>query len=947
MPAAVMSGEVVARRWGRAARIVALAAVGGALSMAAPGLASRIADGASASARSTAQPASAAKATSPEVPLYFEANEGQTDDQVKFLARATGYNLFLTPDKAVLALPGREDRPGAAVHMSLLGGNPAAKVTGASPLAGTVNYLNDADPTQHRTNIPTFGSVAYSGVYPGIDLAYYGKGAEIEYDFIVAPGADPATIRLGIEGTDSLRLDDVGNLVMATAAGEVLQRKPVLYQDIDGARRPVEGSFVVEENRVGFAVGGYDRHRPLVIDPTLAYSVILDGDPTQVQVDPEGHAYVSGGAHSPEFPTTPGALPIPFNGFGVPMVFVQKFNPEGTGLVYSTLVATTGGSETQLLLAPDRSVWVAGVNDFVRDVPVTPGAFLTDPLSGTSVFLVHLSADGGTSLYGTYLATPGNSGRLSLGGLAFDPSGDVWATASVASLPVDPPFPTTPGAVKPLCDNDGGECASNVLLAKIHPGGNGLADLTYATWIPGTNMTAGPPHVGPDGTVYVLGLARFGQLVTTSNAFLTASPGDNDLYLIKVLPGGNGPSDLLYSSYIGGSGSDGSGIEQSMALGPDGTVYVAYTTYSFDIQTTPGAYQLFARDFANLALQVIDTDLGSAGLLYGTYIAADGADIVRGMAVDGRGHAYLTGGASFNFPIRDPLACCPTSKGPHERDILAGDAFVLELNPANQGDADLIFSTFLGGSGAREIGEDIALSVDTAGRARAAYVVGEDASTDFPVTPGAYTTASGARSGYLSKIDFTDQFPCTRTITGNAPGPVMVGFGEIVCLNSAAVTNGIVVQRGGELRVQSSRISGSITATEAAAFTMCSTAVTGNVVVTGTAPIFVTTSGAGCGPNRVLGINTATSTTMPGSTTTTQPTTTTTTQPTTTTTVPVTTTTTAPTGNCAAVLAQRQAFNAAIDAAEQGQSPEAIALMEQHRARQNAAFDQSLASCGG
>lgn len=953
MSVATVSGDALVWRRSRrlplpGARAVAIVAVGAALALSVPGAASRIANRASTSA-APAAPAGVAKTANPvsaNLPLSFEANQGQTDAQVKFLARTKAYSLFLTPDKAVFSLAGDgADQPGAALQLNLLGANPAAKVTGASPLPGKVNYLNNADPAQRHTNIPTFATVAYAGVYPGIDLAYYGHDGQAEYDFTVAPGADPATIRVGIEGSEGLRLDDAGNLVMATAAGELTQHRPVLYQTINGVRSPVEGAFSLTDNQVGFAVGAYDTQRPLVIDPTLAYSTTLDGQVNRVQVDPEGNAYIAGAAFSSVFPTTPGAFR---SVVGTPnsIGYVQKFNAEGTALIYSTLIAKAANRGIDLALAPDRTVWFGGTAG-ANDVPVTPGSFLPNPAAPSGPFLVHLSADGTQVLYGTFLLVR----SIFVQGLTLDPSGDVWVSSQGGNA--NPPFPTTPGAVKAVCDVQGTSCL-NTLLARIHPGGNGSADLVYATWVPGVGMSARRPQVGPDGNVYLSG-GTDGQMVTTPNALLTNAPeglGGQDLYLIKLRPGGNGPSDYLYASYLGGTRAETPG---PMVVGPDSTVYVAYSTESLDIPITPGAYQPFPRDLGDAVIQRIDTNRGTAGLLYSTYLAGDGSDLARGLAVDGRGHVYVTGGASFNFPTRNPLACCPVSKGPHIRDILAGDAFVVELNPAGHGDADLVFSTFLGGTNQREIGQDIALSIDNAGQARAAYVVGLNASSDYPVTPGANKPvppiAAVPNPGWLSKIDFTDEFPCTRTLTGPTPGPITVGAGEVVCLSNASVTNGIVVGQGGEARIQGSRISGSVTSTNAADFTMCGTAVTGALAVTGTAPAFVKTSGAGCAPNQVGGTSTgSSSTTTPGNTTTTTQPTTTTTQPppTTTTTVPVTTTTTvAPNGSCAAIRAERQAYNASVDAAEVGQSPATVAAMEQQRAARNAAYDQSLASCGG
>lgn len=256
---------------------------------------------------------------------------GQSDPAVKFVSRGRGYQLFLTPTEAVLSLQGP---PAAAsdeldlslgalsdaqapsaraastnvLRMQLRGGNPEAEVSGGHPLAGRVNYLVGADPDGWHTDIPTYGQVACRGVYPGIDAVYYGKQDQLEYDFIVAPGADPSVITLGFEGAEGLTIDEGGDLVLATPGGEVRQHAPVIYQDLDGERQPVSGAFVrTGPSEVGFEVAAYDPTRPLVIDPVLDYSTHLGGSRSDnaqdIAVDRAGHAYVIGLTPSSDFPT--------------------------------------------------------------------------------------------------------------------------------------------------------------------------------------------------------------------------------------------------------------------------------------------------------------------------------------------------------------------------------------------------------------------------------------------------------------------------------------------------------------------------------------------------------------------------------------------------------------------------------------------------------------------
>lgn len=904
-----------------------------------------------------------------DLPLAFEANVGQTDGQVEFLARTRDYNLFLTSDKAVLSLSGDgSDNERTALYTKLVGGIPQTKGTGAAPLSGTVNYLNSADPTRRYANIPTFGRVAYQAVYPGIDVAYYGTGSQLEYDFTVAPGADPHAIRLGIEGANSIRLDEGGDLIISAGLGAITQQAPRLYQEVDGARRSVAGGFVLTGNEVGFAVGPYDSSRPLVIDPTLAYASYLGGvgndQADKVRVDSSGSAYVVGTSESIDFPTTPGVIRrSPDQDFATS--FVTKLSPDGSSLVYSTFVASGQTGGTNLALAPDGSVWMTGTSDGPADVPVTPGAFLTVRPGGQAAYVVRISPDGSESLYGTYIASPTSSGTTMAGPVAVATNGDVWTAPSLANFMPNSGFPTSPGAIQSDCTTfsfDPADCTADLLLVRIHPVGGGLADLPYATFLGGSgDDRATSVALDPAGLVYLFGTTDSTDLPTTPGALMPTAPGggyNRDMFLGKIQPVSNGLSAVLYLTYFGGSDQDGV-LGGAMALGPDGSAYLTFPTQSFDIQTTPGALQPFKADVVDiLVARVQPGGHGPSDLLYSTYLGGPFIDRSRDIAVDGQGHVFLTGGAGAAFPLRQPLACCSANTGSGPT-VNQTDGIVVEINPVGQGDADLVFSTFLGGHGFRNSPKGIALAMDINGRARAAYVVGSTDAEDFPVTSGAFqqTYGGGQNDGFVSKIDLTDLIPCTRTLTGNVSGLVVVNPGEVVCLHNAYVAGGVLVTAGGEVRIEDSRIGSFVTSAAAAAFRMCGTQVAGNVAVSGTSPQFITTSGPGCATNTITGTSNVPSGGTPSPTTTTVAPTTTTVAPTTTTTQPTTTTTPAPTTTvrpttttappsaCASLLSQRQAYNAAIDAAEVGQSPAVVAGLEQQRALRNASFDQQLATC--
>jgi hypothetical protein len=295
------------------------------------------------------------------LPLSFEANQGQTDHQVKFLSRGKGYNLFLTSTEAVLALtsPERAMNKGieakasrssreskqAVLRMSLVGSNPSPAISGLDELPGTVNYFIGKDPHQWRTNVLTYRKVQYENAYPGVDLMFYGHQQQLEYDFIVAPGADPTQITLAFEGADQLEVDRKGDLVLQFGNSEIRLQKPLVYQMVDGAKQHIPGNYRLgSQHQISFQVAAYDSSKPLVIDPTLVYSTYLGGNGTDlgegIAVDTAGNAYVTGNTNSTNFPTTAGAFQTALGG-GTD-AFVTKVNSTGTGLVYSTYIGGSG-----------------------------------------------------------------------------------------------------------------------------------------------------------------------------------------------------------------------------------------------------------------------------------------------------------------------------------------------------------------------------------------------------------------------------------------------------------------------------------------------------------------------------------------------------------------------------------------------------------------------------
>ncbi|WP_217426560.1 hypothetical protein, partial [Candidatus Methylobacter favarea] len=245
-----------------------------------------------------------------QLPLSFEANQGQTDSQVKFLARGHGYGLFLMPTEAVLSLQTPRAKSFSAAHtgsvpairgtvlrMQWSGGNSAPRVTGQEAAPGRVNYLIGKDSAHWHTGVPTYARVTYEGVYPGVDLVYYGHQGQLEYDIVVAPKADPRSICLTFLGAERMEVNAAGALVLHSGKREIQMYKPVIYQEVAGSRKSIAGGYTLNAaHEVGFEVGAYDRSRPLVIDPVLAYATYLGGNEEDrgsgIAVDNAGHAYV-------------------------------------------------------------------------------------------------------------------------------------------------------------------------------------------------------------------------------------------------------------------------------------------------------------------------------------------------------------------------------------------------------------------------------------------------------------------------------------------------------------------------------------------------------------------------------------------------------------------------------------------------------------------------------
>jgi hypothetical protein len=679
--------------------------------------------------------------------LSFERNVGQTASRVDYVARTGGATVFLTPTAAVFAiqkprtadpavdldtvagmpsptLAAPSSNGGVAVYMQIVGANPSARPVGQKELPGKVNYFIGNDPAQWHSNIPTFGRVEYPNIYPGISLAYYGGPGGLEYDFILAPGADAHAIALNFAGANGLEVNDRGELVLHTAAGDIVEQKPLAYEPTDSGRQEVASRYVLDGHAIRFEVAAHDPTRPLVIDPlVLGYSTFLGGGGGAdigwgIAVNESGNAYVAGETASIHFPTTPGVFDSTYN--GAEDAFVAELNASGSALVYGTYVGGNG-RDRAFGLAVDTAgnAYVTGDTESAN-FPTTPGAFDTT-YNGAGdyygdAFAVKLNASGSALVYGTYLGGTNDDSAL---GIAADGAGDAYVIGFTKGMD----FPTTPGAFDTTWDG-----GVDAFVVKLNPSGSAL---TYGTYLGGSGDEYGTAiAVDGAGNAYVTGVTYSPDFPATPGAFDTTYTGIEDAFVAKLNASG---SSLLYASYLGGSIAT---YGYAIAVDGSGNAFVTGTTSSPDFPATPGA---FDTTFNGGPRDAFVVKLGASGssVTYGTYLGGSDGDFGYAIAVDGVGNTYVTGVTySVDFPTTAD-AFDTTFNGNQ-------DAFVAKLNPVGSA---LVYGTYLGGSN-DDYGFGVA--VDQSGNT---YVTGASFSTDFPTTPGALKRRNrGASDGIVAKF---------------------------------------------------------------------------------------------------------------------------------------------------------------------------------------------------
>ena len=774
-----------------------------------------------------------------KLPMGFEPNVGQADAQAKFLARGEGYTVFLTPGEAVLGLrngtgtkprdlardsvASPERQSGDTLRIKLIGANSEPLLAGIDELPGKSNYLKGNQPANWHVSIPNYRKVAERGVYSGIDLVYYGTQRQLEYDFVLAPGADPRAIQLSIEGPKKLQIDTQGELVASIEGGKVRLKKPVAYQEADGGKQTVAVNYVLQgEGRVAFRLGNYDSSRTLVIDPILSYSTYLGGSnidgANAIAVAPDKTAFITGGTFSLDFPI---AHPLQPNHGGPDDfdrdAFVAKISLDGSTLLYSTYL---GGKNEDVGngIAVDSfgDAYVIGTT-LSPDFPVTPGSINTEcggdgqcgaswnpqHLIVSNAFVAKLNPAGTGLIYSAFL---GEYENVRGQAIAVDNDQIAYATGQTGpNLPVTvtldpktpppPPFPITASAFQPAF---GG--ATDVFVTKISSAGSGIQ---YSSYLGGSDEEIGY-GIAADGSAnaYVTGL-------TYSSGFPTVNPlqptygGAGDAFFAKVNTNGSGPSSLVYSTFIGGNNLDqGNGV----AVDGTGFAYITgivgagtlpFTTNSLCTSGPATTTGLCGGTPDAFVAKMDATKSAASSLLYFTYVGGSLADGGNGIAVDASGNAYITGSTvSTDFPTT-PAVFQPKYGGGN------ADAFVAALDSTG---SILLYSTYLGGTNT-DTGLGIAVDTSTTlipvgttstkTTVAAAYVAGQTCSEDFPLANPLQAAPGGNCDAFVSKVEIL------QGLELNPAGLVFSGqsLGTTSQPQVVTITNGDVTQTIGTITI--------------------------------------------------------------------------------------------------------------------------------------------------
>jgi len=686
-----------------------------------------------------------------QMPLSFIENKGQLDPKVRFCVKTSGQTLYFTDEGIVFDLlrPENSATKGAergrsstevkrerlVFNLWFENGRKGVLIEGRDRQVARINSFVSNDRSKWKTGISTYKGIVYCGIYQGIDLKVFGTGRDIEYEFVVHPGANPKDILLTYHGIEGLATNRRGELLIATAFGEFKETRPYFYQEIEG-KRMVAGSFDIHgpagkspagNFSYGFRVASYNPSYPLIIDPTLLFSTYLGGSGVDsgrgIAVDGTGNVYVTGYTGSGNFPTQ-----NPYQGMIASNddVFITKLSSSGTTLIYSTYFGGSGYDRgSRIAVDHDGKAYITG-HTSSSDFPRQNSCQETFAGGPYDAFVTKLTSLGALS-YSTYLGGSGDDiGR----DIAVDGSGNAYVTGYTnSSDSSETPFPTQ----SPFQGGNAGN--EDVFVTKLSSSGN---TLLYSTYLGGSSYDNGYGiAVDEAGNAYVTGYTQSSS--SSFTPFPTQGPwqgdnaGGNDAFVTKLSLSGN---SLMYSTYLGGSLDD---IGNGIAVDGAGNAYVTGYTQSSDFPTH-NPFQGDDNAGNNDAFVTKINSLGNA-LSYSTYLGGSGYDNGYGIAVDRAGNAYVTGYTNSSSSSEIPF---PTQRPFQGDNAGSNDVFVTKFTPLGNA---LSYSTYLGGSDA-DIGYSIA--VDRAGNA---YVTGYTSSSDFPKhNPYQETYGAGSKDAFVTKL---------------------------------------------------------------------------------------------------------------------------------------------------------------------------------------------------
>jgi hypothetical protein len=652
-----------------------------------------------------------------ELPMRFEPNAGQWNPRVKFAARASDYNVVLTPRETVV---------NGAIAIRLLRSNPSPIIEGADALPSTSHYFLGNRRENWRTGVTNYRRVRYREVYPGVDLVYYGNGRQLEYDFVLRPGADPGRIQIRFRGADRLSLTAEGDLLVQCRAGKLVQKKPLVYQH----GREIAGKYrFIGKNVVGIELSDYDRSQPVTIDPVLVYSSLIGGGAgdsvTDVKMDPSGMLYVAGYVGNGDI-TAPGESFQGSSG-GNTDIFIAKINPARSGaesLVYFTYLGGSG-ADTPAAMALDASgnVYLTGSTSS-PNFPMAGNSFRNSLGGQMDAFVLKLNpsrAGSDALIYSTYL---GGGDRDTGNAIDVDQAGNIYVVGTTRSGD----FPLTDSAYQNARWGD-----QDTFITKIDPNSSSLA---YSTYLGGETIDDGRAiAVTPAGIVYFAASTVSKLFPLAGFSYKDANQGASDIVVGQMDLTKSGDASLVYATYFGGSGLE---EVRKMVLDATGKLLLTGYTLSTDFPATPDAPQKTAGGNGNAFVARLDLSAPRSSVVsFSTYLGGSGGDVAYGLATDSAGNVYVSGYTlSSDFPVTDDALQKQWGGGV--------DIFVTKLSPSG----GLLYSTYLGQTGIH-VGNAIAVSANGS-----ICVGGYTSNQNVPITNEGFQKgyAGGISDGFVTVI---------------------------------------------------------------------------------------------------------------------------------------------------------------------------------------------------